>query len=234
MTRPVVTIEREASLRRARRIMDNRGIRHLPVVEKDRLVGLVTDRDIRAAAPSSAAGIAPEVRDEFLDHLKVGHIMTRKVLTTTPETTIEEAARLMRQHKVGCLPVLEGERLVGIITETDIFGVLVEVLGVGESMARLEITCHPRPGFVTDVVRMVDDQGGRVVSLLTTSGGEGGAVLILRVDTPDAASLCQVLRQAGCSILSVEHPTPERGKKESERRGGEVDASGGGEPLGKR
>jgi len=86
MAREVVAIERDASLRRARRIMDNRQIRHLPVVEKGRLVGLISDRDLRAAAPSSAASMAPEAREEFLDQLKVGHVMTKQVLTATPET----------------------------------------------------------------------------------------------------------------------------------------------------
>lgn len=206
MTREVVTIERETSLRRARRIMENRQIRHLPVVDKGRLVGLVTDRDIRAAAPSSAANIAPEVREEFLDHLKVGHVMTKKVLSTTPEMTIEEAALLMRQHKISCLPVLEGERLVGIITETDIFKVFLEVLGVEESSARLEISFDRRPGFVAELCRIIDEQGCRLVSLLTLSGGEGGVVLILRVDAPNLPALRQAMLQAGFAVVSVQHP----------------------------
>ncbi len=206
MTRQVVTIEREASLRRARRIMENRQIRHLPVVDKDRLIGLVTDRDIRAAAPSSAANIAPEVREEFLDHLKIGHVMTKKVLSTTPEMSIEEAALLMRRHKISCLPVLEGERLVGIITETDIFKVFLEVLGVEESSARLEMPFDRRPGFVAELCRIIDEQGGHLMSLLTVSGEEGREVLILRVDTANPTSLCQAFQQAGFTVVSVQHP----------------------------
>ncbi len=220
MTREVVTIEREASLRRARRIMDNTQIRHLPVVDRDRLIGLITDRDIRAAAPSSAADIAAADREEFLDRVKVGHVMSKKVLTATPETTVEEGALLMRQHKIGCLPVLEGNRLVGIITETDIFRVFMEVLGVHEPSLRLEISFTPRPGYVPELVRILDEQGARLVSLLTIRGGEGGTVLIqtlakiLRVDTADPASLCQALRQAGIAVVSVQHPAVSTGKEE--------------------
>ncbi|MFQ5848765.1 MAG: CBS and ACT domain-containing protein [Candidatus Methylomirabilales bacterium] len=214
MTRSVVTIEREASLRRARRIMDNKQIRHLPVVEKDRLVGLLTDRDIRAAAPSSAASIALEDREEFLDQLRVGHVMTKRVLSVAPEATIEDAALLMRQHKISCLPVVEGERLVGIITETDIFDVLMEVLGVEESSSRLEILCDLRSGFVTEVSRVMDDQGVRLVSLLTVSEGEGGAVVILRVATADPASLCEALRRAGFTVRLVQRPDPAAAKGE--------------------
>ena len=212
MTRQVQTIEREASLRRARRIMDNKQIRHLPVVDRDRLVGLITDRDIRAAAPSSAADIAAADREEFLDQVKVGHVMSKKVLTTTPETTVEEAAFLMRQNKIGCLPVVEGDRLVGIITETDVFGVFMEVLGVQEPSSRLEIPFTPRPGYVTEVARIVDEQGARLLSLLTISGGEEGSVLILRVDRIDPTSLCQALQQAGIAVLSVQHPVTGQGE----------------------
>lgn len=206
MTRPVQTIEREASLRRARRIMDNNRIRHLPVMENDRLIGLITDRDFRAAALSSAADIPPADREEFLDHVKVGHVMSKKVLTVTPETTVEEAAFLMQQHKIGCLPVLEGGRLVGIITETDIFRVFMEVVGVRGPGARLEVPFVPRPGYVPEIAAIVDGQAARLMSLLTVPGGEEGTVLILRVDSADPASLCRALQQAGISVLSVRHP----------------------------
>jgi len=204
MAREVVAIERDASLRRARRIMDNRQIRHLPVVEKGRLVGLISDRDIRAAAPSSAASMAPEAREEFLDQLKVGHVMTKQVLTATPETPIEEAALLMRQHKIGCLPVLEENLLVGIITETDIFGVLIEVLGVEGSAVRLEIPFDPRPGFFTDVTRIVEAQGARLLSLLTVAQGEQErAVVVLRIGIADPAALCRALGDAGVGVIRV-------------------------------
>jgi acetoin utilization protein AcuB len=176
------------------------------VVERSRLVGLITDRDIRAAAPSSAADIAAEDREEFLDHVRVGHVMSKKVFTVTPQATIEEAAVLMRQHKIGCLPVLEGGHLVGIITETDIFRVFLEVLGVEEQSSRLELSFSPRPGYVAEVARIVEEQGSRVVSLLTFPGEEGGTVLILRVDTPDPLPLRRALEQAGIAVLSFQHP----------------------------
>lgn len=216
MTREVVTIEREASLRRARRIMDNTQIRHLPVVDRDRLIGLITDRDIRAAAPSSAADIAAADREEFLDQVKVGHVMSKKVFTATSETTIEEAALLMRQHKIGCLPVLEGSRLVGIITETDIFRVFMQVLGVQEPSTRLEISFTPRPGYVPEVARIIDEYGAHLVNLLTIPRKEGGTVLILRVDTADPASLCQAMQNAGIDVISCQHPTVAVGKGEKD------------------
>ncbi len=207
MTRQVLTIERDASLRRARRIMDNNRIRHLPVMEKGKLVGLITDRDIRAAAPSSAASMRQEDREEFLDHLQVGHVMTKKLITVTPQTTVEEAALLMQQHKIGCLLVLEGEALVGIITETDIFGVFIEVMGLGERSSRIELALDPRPGFVADVVRILAEQQVRLLSLITVPGRDGGPVLLLRIDAQDPAPLTQALEQAGCNVLSVQRPS---------------------------
>ncbi len=148
--------------------------------------------------------------------------MTKKVLTASPETTLEEAALVMRQHKIGCLPVLEAERLVGIITETDIFGVLLEVLGVEEASSRLEVLIDPRPDFFADVARTVNEQGIRLMSLLSVSG-ESGLALILRVDTADPVPLCQALEQAGFTVLSVQRPTLEarQGGQERDKRLGD-------------
>ncbi len=125
MHRDLVTVDRRASLRRARRILDQHRIRHLLVVDGKRLVGIVTDRDIRTAAPSSKSPLTTAEREEFMDELKVVEVMSRKLITASPDTSVREAARVMVSEKIGCLPVVIGNQLVGIVTESDLLEMLV-------------------------------------------------------------------------------------------------------------
>lgn len=125
MNRDLVTVDKQASLRRARRILDQHRIRHLLVVDGTRLVGIVTDRDLRQAAPSSKSPLTISERQEFMDELKVLEVMSRKLITASPTTTIREAAKVMVSEKIGCLPVVDGNQLVGIVTQADLLEMLV-------------------------------------------------------------------------------------------------------------
>jgi CBS domain-containing protein len=134
MNRDMVTVDKHASLRMARRILDQYRIRHLLVVEGKRLVGIVTDRDLRQAAPSSKSPLTISERQEFMDELKVLEVMSRKLITASSTTTIREAAKVMVSDKIGCLPVVDGNQLVGIVTQAD----LLEMLVRGEQATEAE------------------------------------------------------------------------------------------------
>jgi CBS domain-containing protein len=134
MNRDLVTVDKQASLRRARRILDQHRIRHLLVVDGKRLVGIVTDRDLRQAAPSSKSPLTISERQEFMDELKVLEVMSRKLITASSTTTIREAAKVMVSEKIGCLPVVDGNQLVGIVTQAD----LLEMLVRGEQATEAE------------------------------------------------------------------------------------------------
>jgi len=125
MNRDLVTVDKQASLRRARRILDQHRIRHLLVMDGKRLVGIVTDRDLRQAAPSSKSPLTLSERQEFMDELKVLEVMSRKLITASSTTTIREAAKVMVSEKIGCLPVVDGNQLVGIVTQADLLEMLV-------------------------------------------------------------------------------------------------------------
>ena len=112
-----IIIGPDASLAEARSLLDQHRIRHLPVVEKGNPVGIITDRDIRSAASASSLG-----------QVKVGEIMTRNLIMVTPDTQVQEAAKLMVTHRIGGLPVQKEGKLVGIITETDLLNALVEIM----------------------------------------------------------------------------------------------------------
>jgi CBS domain-containing membrane protein len=124
MTAEVVSVARNDELRLADDIMQDRKIRHLPVVEEGRLVGMLTQRDLYQASMSSALGFGEKARKEFLKTVPVKEVMTDEVLTIEADADIKQAARTMLDHKVGCLPVVEKGQLVGIISETDLLRVV--------------------------------------------------------------------------------------------------------------
>lgn len=122
----VITVTKKDSFRHAMNLIRQQGIRHLPVVEGRRLIGIVTDRDIRQASPSAATSLEIHELHYLLEKVTVGDVMTRKVVTVTPSTEIRDAAKLLIKHKIGGLPVVRGENLAGIITETDILRAFIE------------------------------------------------------------------------------------------------------------
>jgi len=125
MTGAPITVSPEAPVFEARQTMIKERIRHLIVTELDRLVGIVTDRDIRLNLPSQATSLSVWEVNYLLARLSVGKVMSRTVITVGPEREAHEAARIMLEHKIGALPVLDGERVIGILTETDILRAFV-------------------------------------------------------------------------------------------------------------
>ncbi len=206
MKRGPVTVSPEDSFRHAMTLIRQKGIRHLPVVEEGGLVGILTDRDIRQASPSPATSLEIHELHYLLERVKIREIMTKKVHTVTPETPIEEAARLMLTHRIGGLPVLEAGRLVGIITETDILTAFVDVIGIQQVQARLELVLEDRPGAFLEVCRIIQEQGGDIVSVVTataTHRGEESKVLIFRLEGVEVDALVKRLEAGGHTVLSA-------------------------------
>ncbi len=139
MTPNPITIDPRTTLPEAHKLMKECHIRRLPVVDRGKLVGILTLGDIREASPSDATSLSIFELNYLLARLSVEKLMTRDPITIAPGATIREAAQLMLEHKIGGLPVVESEKLVGIITESDIFRVLVqepEPMGLGTAGAR--------------------------------------------------------------------------------------------------
>jgi acetoin utilization protein AcuB len=126
MTGAPITVTPETAVLEARRLMLKERIRHLIVLEYDRLVGIVTDRDIRLNLPSQATSLSVWEVNYLLARLTVGEVMSKTVLRVGPDRRVHEAARIMIEHKIGALPVVDGERVIGIVTETDILRAFVQ------------------------------------------------------------------------------------------------------------
>jgi acetoin utilization protein AcuB len=208
MQKNPITISPEASFYEARAIIRDKGIRHLPVVDKEhRLVGLITDRDIREAAPSDATSLSVHELHYLLGKLKVSAFMTPKgkLITITPETIIEKAVQLMHDHKVGCLPVVEGEKLIGIITETDILGHFVDLFGLNKMGTRLTIALEDKPGQLHGILEVIKNFG---VNIITVAGGtfkvQGKRLVAIRIETQDYQAIVNGLEKAGYEVLSID------------------------------
>jgi acetoin utilization protein AcuB len=190
MTREVVTVTEDAPVGRAWKLLQEGRFRHLPVVAGDELVGMVSDRDLQLAiarvdGETAAAGT-------------VGAIMWRGVATTTPETPVEEASRLMLEYKIGALPVMEDERLVGIVTESDLFRMLTGMLGTGEPSTRLQFDMVSPTRELAEVTRIARDLDIPIVSLVTAPGGGWGKrTVALRIGTIAPGPFLRRLEAAG-------------------------------------
>ena len=202
-----VTIGPDASFFKARDYIHAMGIRHLPVVDKnDRLVGIVTDRDIREAAPSDATSLSVHELGNLLAKLKVSAFMTprKKLITITPDTLIEEAVQLMHDHKIGCLPVLEGDKLYGIFTEADALDHLVDVFGLKQAGTRLTIALEDKPGTMVGVLEIFKKHNINVISLVSPSFMvKGKRVAAIRIGTEKYEPIVKDLEKAGYPVLSV-------------------------------
>lgn len=202
-----ITISPDANFFEARNLIHEKGIRHLPVVDKEnRLLGIVTDRDIREAAPSDATLLSVQELNYLLGKLKVSAFMTpkEKLITITPDTLIEEAVKLMRDHKIGCLPVVEGDKLYGIFTETDALDHLVDIFGLNQKGTRLTITLEDKPGSLAGALEILKKHNINLISVVTPSFMvEGKRIAAMRLQTEDVKEVVEELEKAGYDVLSI-------------------------------
>ena len=200
MTRELVTVVSETTAAEALALFRMNRIRHLPVLEGRRLVGVISDRDLRAATPA----LGDLARAEALDRIRVADEMARDVTTAGPEDPIEDAAMAMYERKIGCLPVVDGEDLVGILTTSDVMRALVRLVGAHKPGSRLEVALPSRSGSMAEVTQIVRDEGVDIVSILASSENEdeaGERVAVLRVATIDPKQVVESMRAAEYRIL---------------------------------
>lgn len=200
MTREVVTASPGTTLAEGLALMNERRIRHLPVLENGVVVGIVSDRDLRGAAPPQGS-LPEEERYQFLRQHRVAEIMHGEVVTVEQGTPIEEAARTMATRKIGCLPVLEGGALVGILTASDLLRGFVDLFGMNRPSSRIEVRIPNRPGELARVVRLIGVEhkiniAGMVVPAITTRE----SLAVIRIQTLDPRPVVEGLRGLGYEV----------------------------------
>jgi len=209
----LITASPDTSVLKAREMMDTHKISHLPVTDgKAHLLGIVTDRDLKQAWASPASTLSIYELTYILQKLTVEAIMTTDVITATPDLTIERAALIIHDHKIGALPVVEGKRLVGIITCTDLMEVLLMALGMGEESGRLSVLARNRIGVLAEIGRIMQQAAINILSIVTTPlrGYEDVWQLIMRVNLAVQPEAVRVLEQVGFKVIThyVENVTP--------------------------
>ncbi len=206
MTADVLTVSPATSLGEALRITRERDIRHLPVLENGRLLGIVSDRDLRLAAPPVwASGTDYDELRATFEKKTVGEVMTSQAIaSTTEDTPIEDAARLLYEHRIGCLPVMRATELVGILTETDVMRAFVDLFGIDADSSRIEVRIPNRPGELARVVRAIGvDFKCNITGLLVPPiASTTEAIAIVHVQVRDVSGIVEHLRRLGYRVGS--------------------------------
>ncbi len=206
MTRNPITIEADTPFMEARLILRERHIRHLPVVDHSRLVGVVTDRDLKEASPSGATTLDVYEMNYLLLKMKVRDLIKRKPITIHPGTTVEEAARLMHDHRIGCLPVVDDAgTLVGLLTETDLLRAIVDIFGYAEKGTRIAFQTPDSPEICREVAQTLHDFPIELRSLATWAlpATAGFRSFVIRVRGQEVDRLIQTLRARYGEGMSV-------------------------------
>lgn len=189
MNRPVITITGETTVREALGIAEKRELRHLPVLDADgSLVGIVSEKDLLRAN-----GEDP-----------VEEIMTRDVVTATEYTALEEAARIMADHKISSLPIVRDDKLVGIITETDLFEIFLELLGAREQGVRLTMLIPEEKGMLASVTSEIAGLGGNILAMGTFKGEDPtNRMVTVKVEDVPTEKLLAIMEALGMEIVDV-------------------------------
>jgi acetoin utilization protein AcuB len=170
MSHPVITISPDLPITEALNLMRVEHIRRTPVIRGGKLVGIVSDKDLLNASPSPATSLSIWEMNYLLSKITVEDVMTKDVLTISMDTPIEDAARIMTDNKIGGLPVVKDDRVVGIITETDLFKIFLELMGARDKGVRVTALVPEVVGELAKITKAIADVGGNFVSFGQTAG----------------------------------------------------------------
>ncbi len=173
MTRNPIFIRPDTPVTEAQALMKREKIHHLPVLDKEeKLVGIVTEKDLLYASPSVATTLSVFEMTSLLAKLKVEKVMSRDVIWVTEDVPLEEAARIMADRSIGGLPIMRGKSLVGMITESDLFRIFIELFGARQKGVRVSVTMPNEKGALAKIVSAVSHAGGNIIALGTFLGDD--------------------------------------------------------------
>lgn len=196
MTHPVITVPPELPIPEAHKIMRDNNIHRLPVVDnKNKLVGIVSNEDIINASPSPATSLSIWEINYLINKIKIQDVMTQKVVSVGINDTIEKAARLMTDHKIGGLPVLSEDDLVGIITETDLFKLFMELTGARDPGLRITVLIPDQRGEIAAVTQAISQAGGDIIAMgIYSADQQGFGELFMKVTNLEEENLISVIK----------------------------------------
>jgi acetoin utilization protein AcuB len=170
MSRPVISIAPDEPINEVLAMFREEHIRRAPVMKDGKLVGIVAERDLLNASPSSVTTLSVWEMNYLISKVTVKNVMTKKVITVDKDTPIEEAARIMADKKIGGLPVISAGKVVGMITETDLFKAFLELMGARQKATRVTVTITDQPGELAKITKAIANNGGDFISFGIFSG----------------------------------------------------------------
>lgn len=203
MTTSPITIRKQTPVTEALAIIKKHKIRQLPVVSQNKLVGLITERILLAVSPSPATTLSVYEMKDLMSKLVVGDVMIKDPITVSPDCTIEEAALIMREHKVNCLLVQENGALVGIITQTDLFDALIKMFGFKKVGTRIVIEAEDRMGLIAQITGIVRDCNVNLIGIAVSEKTKDRVQVMLRLSTVEPEEVIKALKDAGFSVIRV-------------------------------
>ncbi|NLU48801.1 MAG: CBS domain-containing protein [Syntrophomonadaceae bacterium] len=206
MSTDVKKISPDASVIDAFALMNENNIRRLPIMEGDKLVGIVTMSDLENVPVNKPSTLSFFGTSYLLEKTMLKDIMpkNREVITVGPEDYLETAASLMRKHRISSLPVVAEDTVVGIITETDVFDALIRIMGVDSRGTRIDLKLEDRPGELAKVATIISDSGGNIANIVRIDiPGQEKVHLVLRITCPNSENIIARLEEEGFEIESV-------------------------------
>lgn len=211
MTKNVITINPEDSMQKAIQMLQQHKINMMPVVQDGKVVGVISDRDLKKASPSDATDLEKHELKYLLNKIKVKDIMTKKVITVPPDFTIEEAAEVLLTNDISGAPVLDDHgALVGIVTNRDLYKALISLSGLGRRGVQFAFQVEDRPGSIKELTDTIRASGARLASIMSSYDRvrEGWRNVFIRVYDVDRSTLPQLIAklQAQAQMLyMVDH-----------------------------
>ncbi len=213
MAKDVLTVDENTSLIQASRIMKENNIRKLPVVSHGKLLGIITDRDVKEASPSKTT--APDIHELYylLSEMKVKDVMTKHPITMKMTDSLEKAAMIMLGNKISGIPVLDDSgQLTGILSETDVLSGFIHATGIKNGATQYVFNLPDAPGAVTEVVKVLRENDARIISILTSyeeTGGDGMKQVAIRVTLPNKGASEQLAEVLSKKFVLVFHAKDE-------------------------
>ncbi len=201
MTGNPFTISPDQTIPEAQEIMMQHNVRRLPVVKNGKLVGIVSKEDIERYSPSKATALSMGEITYLLSKTKIKQIMSKHLITVSPDALLEEAAILMRDNDVGFLPVVDDGKLVGIITESDIFDSFIELLGFREQGTRLTIEAIDEPGIMSNLTSIIGEYGANITRVAVYRGSTGKSAIVVSLNSFNTAEIEKAIEEHGFTIL---------------------------------
>lgn len=198
-----VTCSPEINIYDAQDLMEREGVHHLPVLENGHLVGIISDKDLMKATPNSSSSLSIHKMAYMLSKLVVRDVMTTELVTTNANAAVEEACRIMVDNEISCLPVVDGDKLLGIITKTDMYRILLDLFGARHYGIKADFYVQDKPGVIAEITSRLAKEGADIISIgtLKCSNGEGSVTIKVQGISKDLLS--DILSDMAVRIVDI-------------------------------